>query len=121
MLAAYGLNARFQSLLESIASEAWKATKERLPEHITSEEMDAMESGLSKGFRKQLFGEIEKATAQFARDIEALNTGQLPAEALHRATETLEKSAALMEINFNQVAALELFFLSSLRIWTTAR
>jgi len=119
MMGAYGLNARFQTILESLTTETWKATRETLPEHVTSEEKEAMESGMSKGFRKQLFGEIEKATAQFARDIEALNPGELPAEALHRATETLEKSAALMEINFNQVAALELFFLNSLNIWTT--
>ncbi len=121
MMGAYGLNARFQSTLSGMTSEGWKAQKEALPDHVTAEEKDAMEVGLSKGYRKQLFGEIEKATAQFARDIEALNTGELPASALHRATEALEKSAGLMEINFNQVAALELFFLSSLRIWTTAR
>ena len=121
MMGAYGLNARFQSILSSMTAEAWKAQKETLPDHVTAEEKDAMEVGLSKGYRKQLFGEIEKATAQFARDIEALNTGELPASALHRATGALEKSAGLMEINFNQVAALELFFLSSLRIWTTAR
>lgn len=121
MMGAYGLNARFQNILAEMTAEAWKAQKEALPDHVTAEEKDAMEVGLSKGYRKQLFGEIEKATAQFARDIEALNTGELPASALYRATEALEKSAGLMEINFNQVAALELFFLSSLRIWTTAR
>jgi DNA polymerase-3 subunit delta' len=121
MMAAYGLNARFQNILCEQTSAAWKLQKETLPEHVTAEERDAMEAGLSKGYRKQLFGEIEKATAQFARDIESLNKGELPAGALHRATEALEKAAGLMEINFNQVAALELFFLSSLRIWTTAR
>lgn len=120
MMGAYGLNARFQNILDAMTDEAWKAQKEALPEHVTTEEKEAMEVGLSKGYRKQLFGEIEKATAQFARDIESLNTGELPASALHRATEALERSAGLMEINFNQVAALELFFLSSLRIWTTA-
>jgi DNA polymerase-3 subunit delta' len=121
MMGAYGLNARFQSILNRMTAEAWKAQKEALPDHVTADEKDAMEVGLSKGYRKQLFGEIEKATAQFARDVEALNQGELPASALHRATEALEKSAGLMEINFNQAAALELFFLSSLRIWTTAR
>ncbi len=119
MMGAYGLNARFQNILNDMTAEAWKAKKESLPEHITAEERDAMEVGLSKGYRKQLFGEIEKATAQFARDVEALNQGQHPASALHRANEALEKAAGLMEINFNQVAALELFFLTSLRIWTT--
>jgi DNA polymerase-3 subunit delta' len=121
MMGAYGLNARFQTILESMTSEAWKAQKEKLPEHVTNDEKEAMEVGLSKGYRKQLFSQIEKATADFARDVETLNTGELPASALYRATAALERSAGLMEINFNQVAALELFFLSSLRIWTTAR
>lgn len=120
MMAAYGLNERFQKILSEMTKAGWAAQKETLPEHITSDEKDAMEAGLSKGYRKQLFGEIEKATAQFTREVEALNPGELPASALHRATEALERAAGLMEINFNQVAALELFFLSSLRIWTTA-
>jgi len=121
MMGAYGLNARFQTILKAMTSEAWKMQKEALPDHVTADEKDAMEVGLSKGYRKQLFGEIEKATAGFAREVEALNKGELPASALHRATEALEHSAGLMEINFNQAAALELFFLSSLRIWTLAR
>lgn len=121
MMGAYGLNTRFQSILKAMSSEAWKMQKEALPDHVTADEKDAMEVGLSKGYRKQLFGEIEKATAGFARDVEALNKGELPASALHRATEALERSAGLMEINFNQAAALELFLLSSLRIWTLAR
>ena len=121
MMGAYGLNARFQTILKAMTSEAWKIQKEALPDHVTADEKDAMEVGLSKGYRKQLFGEIEKATAGFAREVEALNKGELPASALHRATEALERSAGLMEINFNQAAALELFFLSSLRIWTLAR
>ena len=119
LMGAYGLNTRFQRILAEMTAESWQSHKETLPEHVTTEEKDAMEVGLSKGFRKQLFGEIEKATAQFARDIESLNKGELPASALQRATDALERSAGLLEINFNQAAALELFFLSSLRIWTT--
>jgi DNA polymerase-3 subunit delta' len=118
MMGAYGLNVRFQDILSEMTAETWKSQKEDLPEYVTVEEKEAMEAGLSKGYRKQLFGEIEKATAQFARDVESLNAGELPTIALHRATEALERSAGLMELNFNQAAALELFFLSSLRIWT---
>lgn len=118
MMGAYGLNARFQTILSEMTTKEWKSQKEALPEHVTADEKDAMEAGLSKGYRKQLFSEIEKATAQFARDVEKLNKGELPTSALHRATEALERSAGLMELNFNQAAALELFFLSSLRIWT---
>lgn len=121
MIGAYGLNARFQTILKAVACEAWKMQKETLSDHVTAEEKDAMEVGLSKSYRKQLFGEIEKATAEFAREVEALNKGELPTIALCRSTEALERSAGLMEINFNQAAALELFFLSSLRFWTLAR
>jgi DNA polymerase-3 subunit delta' len=121
MMGAYGLNARFQKILAEITQTQWQADKAELPDGLSSEEQSAMEAGLSKGFRQQLLSEIERATLQFARDVEALNAGALPAEALHRSTEALEKSARLMDINFNQAAALELFFLRSLRIWAAAR
>ncbi|MGJ8648753.1 MAG: DNA polymerase III subunit gamma/tau [Opitutaceae bacterium] len=118
MLGAYGLNARFQTILTNMTTEAWKAHKETLPEHITDDEKNAMEAGMSRGYRKQLYGQIEKETARYARDIETANPGELPCIALNRAIEVLEKSAGLLELNFNQAAALELFFLQSLRIWT---
>jgi DNA polymerase-3 subunit delta' len=121
IMGAYGLNARFQNILKAVSCEAWKMQEKKLPDHVTADEKDAMEVGLSKGYRKQLFGEIEKATSRFAREVEALNKGKLPSTALYRSTEALERSAGLMEMNFNQAAALELFFLSSLRIWTLAR
>lgn len=120
ILGAYGLNARFQTILAEITDETWKAQKKALPEHLTSEEKEAMEVGLSKGFRRQLLCEVEKMTASYARDLEKANPGRLPATALKRATESLETTAGLMEINFNQVAAVERFFLQSLRIWTAA-
>ena len=100
-----------------MTSEAWQLQKEKLPEHITSEEKDAMEAGMSRGYRKQLYGKIEKETIRYARAIEANNPGSLPVPAVGRVIETLEKSAGLLELNFNQTAALELFFLKSMRIW----
>jgi len=121
MLGSYGLNTRFQAILAEMTRTAWEAQKEALPEHITAEEKDAMEAGMSRGYRKQLFGEIEKATVRFARSIEDANAGQLPVAALNRATQTLEHSAGLLELNFNQSAALEMFFLKSMRIWVSAR
>ena len=121
MMGAYGLNARFQNILKEMTEQEWEFQKKSLHQSISAEEKDAMEAGLSKGYRKELFAKIQGATAQFARDVDSLNNGQLPTTALHRATEILEKSVGLMEINFNQVAALELFFLSSLRVWSSKR
>ncbi|WP_269524983.1 hypothetical protein [Coraliomargarita parva] len=121
VLGAYGLNTRFQGILDSMTAEAWAAQKESLPEHTTDDEKAAMEAGMSKGFRKQLFGEIEKATALFTRDLAEANPGEFPVPALQQATQQLEHCAGLLELNFNQAAALELFFLQSLRIWTSVR
>ena len=73
---------------------------------------------MSRGYRARLFSEIERATAQFARAVEESNPGRLPAVPLRRAVESLEKTVGLLELNFNQTAALERFLLSSLRIWT---
>ena len=121
MLGSYGLNTRFQAVLSEMTKTAWTKRKEGLPEHVTAEEKDAMEAGLSRGYRKQLFGEIEKITAGFMREVEQLNPGRLPINAFNRATATLEHCAGLLELNLNQATALELFFLKSLRIWTTVR
>lgn len=120
MFGSYGLNTRFQAILTEMTKTAWAAQKAGLPGHITSEEKDAMEAGMSRGFRKQLFGEIEKATIHFARDVETANPGRLPVTALSQATQTLEHSVGLLELNFNQVAALEMFFLKSLKTWSRA-
>lgn len=119
ILKSYGLNERFRKILANITDEALKTQKEALSENLTTEEKDAIESGLGRGYRKQLLAEIEEATIRFARKIETNSPGRLPPAAIHRAIRSLEHSAGLMELNFNQNAALELFFLKSMRIWTS--
>lgn len=120
LFTAYGLNERFQAILAEMTSAAWERQKDTLPEHITSEEKDAMEVGVSRGYRKQLFAQIERETLLFARSIETKNPGTLPVLALNRATEALEHTAGLLELNFNLAAALEAFFLKSMSIWSKA-
>jgi DNA polymerase-3 subunit delta' len=120
-LAAYGLNARFQQISDELSDQEWEKVKATLPEHLTDKDVDAAKVGVFKTFRGQLFSEIEKTTATFARDVEKVNPGRLPATALSRAIASLEKSAGLLDLNFNQVAALERFFLTSLRIWSAVR
>lgn len=121
VLGSYGLNLRFQKILAELTADAWTAHKEQLPDHLTPEEKDAIEAGISRGYRKQILGEIEKATVLFARDIENEHPGALPVAALNQTTQALEKCAGLLELNLNQSAALELFFLKSMRIWSRSR
>lgn len=121
VLGSYGLNLRFQKILAELTLNAWNAQKEKLPDHLSSEAKDAIEAGISRGHRKQLFGEIEKVTIHFARNIEKEHPGTLPVTALEQATQVLEKCADLLELNLNQSAALELFFLKSMRIWSRSQ
>ena len=118
MLGAYGLMSRFQSILSEVTKYAWAEQKKELAEHVSNDEKEAMEVGLSRGYRKQFYGEIESLTAGFCRDVEVLNPGRLPVNAQIRVIPALENSAGLLELNLNEAAALELFFLKSLRLWT---
>jgi len=119
-MTAYGLNHRFQRLLQAKTQEAWKSRKAELAADLSDEQKDAAERGLSRGYRKQRYAEIERATADFARAIEAERPGDLPVQALHRAVDALEHAAGLLELNFQDNAALEVFLLRSMRIWTRA-
>lgn len=118
VLGSYGLNLRFQTILADLTTSAWKAQKEQLPDHISPEEKDAIEAGTLRGYRKQLLGELEQSTIHFARNIEKEHPGTLPVTALDQTIQLLENCAGLLELNLNQSAALELFFLKSMRIWS---
>ena len=111
------MNLRLQGILAELTGDTWNVHKEHLPDHLSSEEKDAIEAGISRGYRKQLLGEIEKTTVHFVRSIEDEKPGTLPVAALNQTIQVLEKCSGLLELNFNQSAALELFFLKSMRIW----
>ena len=121
VLGSYGLNLKLQKILTELTLAAWDAHQKQLPDHLSAEEKDAIEAGINRGYRKQLLGEVEKSTVQFARNIEHTTSGTLPIGALNNAIRTLEECAKLLELNFNQSNALELFFLKSMRIWTHSK
>lgn len=118
IFAAYGLNLRFQAIMSELSAESWQEQKATELESLSADEKSAIEAGIERRYRKQLLSEIEKETVQYARDIEAENPNCLPVQALNQAIKSLEKVTQLLELNFNLSAALERFFLQSLKIWT---
>jgi len=114
LLGAYGLITRFQGIKDSLAKEAWKEFKQTLPETMTEEQVIALETGYMKSLRARLLAEIEEATRNAAL---AAEDSQSAGRRLDRAVALLEKSAGLLEVNFQETAALEFFLLSSLRVW----
>ncbi len=117
IFAAYGLVARFGSILDFATTEVWKKQKEKLPADIKEDEQDAIETGIANGLRSRLFIEIEQATRTFA--LPKLRDGDAATRrALTDAIEKLEHDVGLLRLNLNESAALENFLLSSLRVWT---
>lgn len=112
----YGLIYRFSAILKKLSSSLWereKGVQEEVNPNLSDEEWAALEAGVFKSLRQQMFGAIEQATREFAlRDL-----SHLPSRAFCQAIAELEKAAGLLEVNYNETAALEGFLLKSLRLW----
>jgi DNA polymerase-3 subunit delta' len=115
---AYGLGARFESILTRLADAAWDQAKVELPAGLEDEELDAAQVGLHKGMRASLLVEIEQATRDFALAKPDDDAVAARSARLARAVADLEKISGLLEVNLNEAAALEYFLLRSLRHWT---
>ncbi|MEO0055477.1 MAG: hypothetical protein RLZZ50_1424 [Verrucomicrobiota bacterium] len=118
MFRLYGLVARFGVLLESATDTLWAEQKKTLPEDLTDDEQEAIETGLSKGLRDRLFADIERATSTYAREVLVTPEAAIGARAFAETVKHLEHAAGLLRVNFNDASALELFLLKALRAWT---
>ncbi|PTY04875.1 DNA polymerase III subunit gamma/tau [Opitutaceae bacterium EW11] len=117
VFAAYGLVARFGTVLDAATTEIWKQQKVKLPPDLDEDEQVAIETGIANGIRARLFAEIELATRTFA--LPYLEKGDAGARrSLTNSVEKLEHAVGLLRLNLNESAALEEFLLASLRIWT---
>ncbi len=119
VMTIYGLIARFDVVLQELAGAQWRSVEGTLPEEMPDEERDALQAGSYKNLRQQLLAEIEEATRDFALAGGAEGTAR-NALALGAATADLERMAGLLEVNFDDSAALEVFLLKSLRTWSAA-
>ena len=111
---AYGLAA---SLLALINQKSDISAKEARQQSVNMEEKerDAQEAGLRKGIRSQILAKLADATRSVV--VEQGNLSHLGLK-LSRVLHCLEKNTRLMEVNLKDDAAMEDFYLSSLRIWT---
>lgn len=114
---AYGLVARFGTVLDAATDAVWKLQKEKLPADLDEDEEVAIETGIANGLRARLFVEIETATRAFALPRLKENDAATR-RALTAAIDKLEHAVGLLRVNLNESAALEEFMLASLRLWT---
>ena len=111
----YALIARFENILESAAATLLKQDSAADGPLLTDDEREALESGIAVGLRQSLLAEIEFATRAFVAGQPELAAGLR--RPLVAAIGKLEECAGLLRANLNTTAALEEFFLSSLRLW----
>ncbi len=115
VMGLYGLVARFDKVLETLADASWEREKEQLPTNVPAEQQAALEAGNRKALRQRLMTGIERITRDWA-----LQDGpEASGRALGRAVAALEHSARMADVfNLREDAALEAFLLASLRSWT---
>jgi len=114
----YGLLLQYEGIWKRLAAEALSVEKEKLLGNVEKDEKDAMEARVRRGTSLQLLKEIELKMRDFARDPDL----PIRKSALHRklvqSVAILEELPGLIRLNLKDIAALEYFFLQSLRIWS---
>lgn len=119
ILGVYGLVTRFNAVLSAASDQVWKHQKEKLPEDLDDDEIEAIQTGIANGLRLKLFAEVEHATRDFGlKRLSAEADAPAPARrSLTAAVAQLEHDTGLLRLNLNEAAVFEHFLLSSLRIW----
>lgn len=116
----YGMVLKLQKTIENYRERILEEEKEDIIKLLSDEEKTAIEIGIERSVREQLFREIADLTSQFVKESASLNNGHYMIHALNSVIEALSKSLNLLQLNFNAGSAIELYFLKSLRIWSTA-
>lgn len=111
----YALIARFEAILDGTVKDMLKRETPADAAPLTDDEQEALEAGVSVGVRQSLLAEIEFASRAFvAARPEFSAELRVP---LITVVRKLEECAGLLRANLSTTAALEEFFLTSLRAW----
>lgn len=118
VMTAYGLVARFNGILDNLASAGWEREKSKLPQDLKDDEREALLVGSAKGIRHRLFKELENQTRAVAAPYLAGENGGPVSSKFTDSIRELESLAGLLEVNLRTDTALEDYLLSCLRIWS---
>lgn len=118
VFAAYGLAESLISLIKQRADEESKAKLKELSKDVDDKEKDALDTSIRKGVRARFLRELSSKTREIAF-LEHASSMDKNGIKLARVISSLEKNTGLMEVNLKEEVALENFWLSSLRIWSS--
>jgi DNA polymerase-3 subunit delta' len=116
----YGMILKLQKTIEAYRNLVWEEEKNKITRNLSEDEKTAMEIGIERSIREQLFTEIAELTTRFVDQTANENESKYLIKPLEDCINALEKSSGLLKLNYNVSNAIELYFLQSLRIWTQA-
>lgn len=116
----YGMIIKLQKTIESYRDVLLENENEKITRPLSPDEKSALEVGIERSIRERLFAEIEDLTSAFVKSLAKANAQNYLVNSLEDITLALEKSTGLLKLNFNSSSAIELYFLKSLRIWSSA-
>lgn len=120
VFAAYGLTAGLLKIIREQADQECTRVLQEQPKELEEKEKDALESGIRKGVRSDLLKQLAQKTRdiaiQFSNKEDEVGKNGIK---LAKVLASLEKNTGLLEVNLKDEAALENFYLSSLRIWSS--
>jgi DNA polymerase-3 subunit delta' len=113
----YGLIERLLRFQQEIAGERWKELRAGLPDEVSKEEEEAMESGTLRQARAENLAAVAWLLRRhFLRENRTLDSERI--RLWSAGLRELERTVGLLQLNLNEAAALEHFFLKLLRLWT---
>ena len=118
VFAAYGLAESLISIIKQKADEECKSTLKELSKNMDDKEKDALDASIRKGVRSRFLRELSAKTREIVL-LEQARSMDKNGIKLARVISSLEKNVGLMEVNLKEEVALENFWLSSLRIWSS--
>ena len=116
----YGMVIKLQSTIENYRESVLVSEEEKVHRVLTDDEKTAMQTGIERTVREQLFSQIADLNNDFVKETAKQNDQKYLVFALDEIMKALEKSLSLLQLNFNASSASELYFLKSLRVWSKA-
>jgi len=113
----YGLIERLLLFQKTVATERWKQLRSDLTGEVSSEEEAAMESGVQRQVRTESLAAVAWLLRRhFLHGNQALDSEKI--RLWSSGLRELEQTVGLLQLNLNEAAAMEHFFLKLLRLWT---
>ena len=116
----YGMVIKLQNTIEIYRESVLLSEEGKVHWRLTDDEKTAMQTGIERTVREQLFSQIADLNNDFVKETAKHNDQKYLVFALEEIMKALEQSLSLLQLNFNVHSAIELYFLKTLRVWSKA-